>query len=248
MADGQRNGSAATAPRASWRRWEPLTGAAFVVLFVVGIMMTNIPDSNASDQSWHNYFASSGNRALVLTSGYILVASAMCLVAFLTCVWTRIAERRRPEPISPLPLVAAGVAGASIAIGAVSLAVVPGSMIFGSMPEPGADTLRITVNAAFPFIMVAGMIGVAVSVAVLSIQARAAGLFGRPMLAAGLVAALAGVLSVFFFPMVLVALWALAATVVLVRRGESPPVPEVPGARLSGTPTARTPAAGAPAG
>lgn len=248
MADGQRNGTAAAAPRSTWRRWEPLSGAAFFVLFVVGIMMTNIPNANASDQSWHNYFASSGNRADVLVSGYLLVASAICLVAFLTCVWMRIAERRRPEPISPLPLVAAAVAGASIAIGAVCLAVIPGSMIFGSLPEPGVDTLRLTVNAAYPFIMVAGMFGTALSIGALSIQAHAAGLFGRPMIAAGLVAALGGLLGVFFYPMVVVVAWALAATVVLVRQSEAPQVPEVPGARLSGTPTARTPTAGAAAG
>ncbi len=247
MAQGQRNGTVAAAPRATWR-WEPLSGAAFVVLFLIGFLMTSTPDATASDQTWHAYFASSGNRAAVLVSGVHLVASALCLVAFLSCIWGRIAQSGGPSSISPLPLVAAGVAGAAIAIGAVTQAVVAGAMIFGSMPEPGADTLRLVVNAGFPFITVAGMTATALSIAALSVQARAAGLFGRGMLTAGLVAAFAGVLSVLFFPMAVVLAWALAATVVLVRRVEAPPVPEAPSARLSGTPTARTPAAGAPAG
>lgn len=234
----------------SWRRWEPLTGVAFIALFLAGfLMMVNGPNPNDSNATWHTYFADRGHQVLITASGFILVAAGLCLLAFLTTAWLRIGARRGAAS-SPLPLIAAGVAAASIVIGAVSQAVVTGSMLFGSMPEPGADTLRLGLNLSFPFIAVAGMFAASLSIAGLSIQAYSAGIVGRRLLIPGLVVAVGLLASVFFFPMVLLLVWAAVMTAVLMRQGAGAPdsVEVRPSAQLSGTATrapngAATPAA-----
>jgi hypothetical protein len=226
-----------------WRRWEPLTGIAFAVLFVAGWMIVNTPDTNASNGEWTKYFSDRGHRAAVLVSAYMVLVAGLCLLAFLTTLWTRIASAQRTRAISPLGLIAAGVAAACIALGAVVQASVSGAMIFGSMPEPGADTLRLVFNMMFPFVAVAGMIAASVSVATLSIQAYGAGLLGRTLLVLSLIVAVGLLGSVFFIPMALLPIWALVMTVVLVRRGTASPdaIAEPVTAQLSGT-VARAPA------
>jgi hypothetical protein len=232
------------AVRGGWRRWEPLTGIAFAVLFVAGILITvNSPSDTDSNKVWTNYFSDRGHQALVVVSAYMVLIAGLCLLAFLTTLWTRIASARRPHAISPLGLVAACVAAACIAVGAVVQASVSGAMIFGSTPEPGADTLRLVFNIMFPFIAVAGMIAASVSVATLSIQAYGAGLLGRALLVISLVVAVGLLASVLFIPMALLPIWALVMSVVLVRRGTASPdaIEEPVTAQLSGT-VARAPA------
>jgi hypothetical protein len=235
------------AVRGGWRRWEPLTGIAFAVLFVVGFLILNIPDDNASNQTWINYFADRGHRVAVVVSAYLLVAAGLCLVAFLTTLWTRIASARRPHATSPLGLVAAGVAAACIVVGAMVDASVSGSMIFGSTPLPGADTLRLVFDIMFPCVAVAGMIAASLSITTLSIQGYGAGLLGRSLLVVSLVVAVGLLASVFFIPMVLLPIWAIVMSVALVRRGTaSPEVAAEPAtAQLSGTVATRAPAADA---
>jgi hypothetical protein len=231
------------AVRGGWRRWEPLTGIAFAVLFVAGFLITNTPNDSDSNKVWTTYFSDRGNRIVVVVSAYMILVAGLCLLAFLTTLWSRIASARRPHLISPLGLIAAGVAAACIAVGAVVQASVSGAMVFGSTPEPGADTLRLVFNIMFPFIAVAGMIAASVSVATLSIQAYGARLFGRTLLVLSLVVAVGLLGSVFFIPMALLPIWALVMSVVLVRRGTASPdaVEEPVTAQLSGT-VARAPA------
>jgi MFS family permease len=233
------------AVRGGWRRWEPLTGIAFAVLFVAGFLVTgNSPSDSDSNRVWTNYYSDRGHQALVVVSAYMLVIAGLCLLAFLATLWTRIVSARRPHLISPLGLIAAGVAAACIAVGAVAQAAVSGAMIFGSTPEPGPDTLRLVFSIMYPFIMVAGMMAATVSVATLSIQAYGAGLLGRTLLVLSLIVAVGLLGSVFFFPMALLPIWALVMTVVLVRRGTASPdaIAEPVTAQLSGTVAARSPA------
>jgi hypothetical protein len=233
------------AVRGGWRRWEPLTGIAFAVLFVAGWMIVNTPNDDTSNREWTNYFADRGHRAAVLVSAYMILVAGLCLLAFLTTLWTRIVSAQRTSAISPLGLVAAGVAVACIAVGGVAQAAVSGAMIFGNMPEPGADTLRLVFNITFPFVAVAGMMAASVSVATLSIQAYGAGILGRTLLVLSLIVAVGLIGSVFFFPMALLPIWALVMTVVLVRRGTAAPdaIAEPVTAQLSGTVATRAPVA-----
>jgi hypothetical protein len=206
------------AARAAGARAEPLIGVAFAVLFFVAFNLSNTPDNEASDAKWTNYFASSGNRTSLIVSGFLFVVAALCLLWFLTMLWSRIAAAQRPESLNPLPLAAATVAAAAIAIGGVLNAVVAGAMAFGSSPEPSPDILRFADNLGYPVIAVAGMFATALAIAGLSLQARRVGVFGKGLTTFGVIVALITLASFLFFPMLLMLIWFLVVGVVLSRR------------------------------
>src|SRR5579871_3104223 len=134
----------ASATRQGWARWEPLTGIAFVVCFIGSVVGSNALADGASDKDWVANYTGRTNQTQHLLTGILLVAAAICLLSFLTSLWTRIAEARRPALTSPLPLVAAGASAACIAVGGILMAGVSGSLLIGPMPMPGADVLRLT--------------------------------------------------------------------------------------------------------
>ena len=247
MEQAQRDGSRVV----RWRRAEPLTGIAFIALFLVGLIINNSPNPDQSNAIWTSYFADKGNRVLTTISAFILVASGVCLLAFLTTVWQRIAAARRPAATSPVGVVAAAVAAAAIMIGGVGMAVVTGSMLFGNLAEPGPDTLRLANDMGFPFIAVAAMFAASLSVAALSVQAYSAGILGRRLLILGEVLAVGLLASVFFFPMVLLLVWTAVMTTVLMRRGadadEAAALDERLSTQLSGSATRAPNSAATPA-
>ena len=204
--------------RSRWARWEPLTGIGFVVLFVAGVLTSNSLNANDSNLKWLNYYASSGNQIRLLVSGFLFVLASMCLVLFITSLWSRIAAARRPHATSPLPLVAAGVGAAGIALGGVFGATVPGAMIFGQLRLPSADILRLASNLSFPAIAVAGMFGVALALGGIAVQAHRAGLFGRRFAIIGVVVGVITIFSFAFFPMAATVIWFLVVSIMLLRR------------------------------
>jgi hypothetical protein len=189
-----------------------------VVFFVAGFATTPSPTDNNSNLTWLNYFASSGNQIKTLVSGFMFVLAAVCLAAFLTTLWSKIAEARRPQLTSPLPLVGAAMGAAGIALGGVLIAAVSGAMIFGQLRLPPADILRFGNDAAFPAITVAGMFGTALAIAGIGFQATNAGLFGRRFRVVSVVAAVITVFSFGFFPLLAPLLWFLIVSIVLLRR------------------------------
>jgi hypothetical protein len=204
--EGPTTGPSAVRPatRSGWARREPLIGVAFVVLFVAGFATMNTPNADESNKKWVDFFASSGNQIALVVSAFLFVLAGLCLLWFLTMVWSRAAAARRPEAASPLPLLAAGAAAVSIAI--------------GKLPEPRADILRVFGQISFPLIAVAGMIAFALALGALSLQARRAGVFGKGLTIFSLIVAVVALFSFIFFPMLLVLVWFLVASAMLFRR------------------------------
>jgi len=198
-------------------RWELLTGIAFVVLFVGSVVGSNALADGASDKAWVANYTGRTNQAQHLATGILLLLAALCLLSFLTSMWTRIAEARRPAIVNPLPLVAAGVSAACIAVGGILMAGISGSLLIGPMPMPGADVLRLTNDLGFAMVGVAGMSAAALSIACLSVQARAAGLFGRRLLIFSLVVALALLGSIAFLPIITLLIWLVVVGIALSR-------------------------------
>ncbi len=125
-------------------RAEPLIGVLFAVLFFLALVIVSTPDNGDDDAKWTSYFASSSHRTGLMASSILLVLASLCLLWFLTTLWSRIAAAQRPESLSPLPLAAATVAAACIAIGGALRGVVAAAMALGSLPEPSPDILRLT--------------------------------------------------------------------------------------------------------
>ncbi len=206
----------------SWRRWEPLTGIAFVAFFVGSVAASSPPAASAPDKDWVAAYADHTQQAQHLITGILLALAALCLMSFLTILWTRIAALRRPELLSPLPLVAAGASAACIAAGGVLMAGISASMLIGGLPEPGADLLRFGNDMGFGMVALGGMSAAALSIACVSVQAHSVGLFGRGLMVFGLVVAVLLLVALAFIPIAVLLIWLIVVAIVLIRKATVP--------------------------
>jgi hypothetical protein len=198
-------------------RWEPWSGIAFPVLFLTSIAVSSPPADNASDVTWVANYTGHAEQARHLATGVLLVLAGLSLAAFLTAVSRRVELTAPSRTFSPLPRVAAATAAAGIAVGGVVMAAVSGGELIGSYPLPGADVLRLSNDLGFALVSVAGMLSAALAIAVLSVQGRAAGLFGRRSAIFGLVVAVLLVGALAFVPILGALLWSLITAVRLIR-------------------------------
>ena len=206
----------------NWRRVAPYSGIAFVVFFLASVVVSTAPANTASDHAWRAAYATHAKQAGHLATGVLLVLAALSLMAFLTHIWTRVTDARDSHPVSPLPVVAAGVAAASIAVGGMLMAAPSGSALIYSQPIPGADILRLGNDVGFAMVGVAGMLAVALSIACLSVQARAAGIFGVRLTRFSLAVAVVLLASVAFVPILALLVWLVTVTVSVHRAAHAP--------------------------
>jgi hypothetical protein len=208
-------------------RWAPLTGIAFVVFFLGGVVASNAPSDNASPASWMAAYTGGGRQFSHEASGVLLVLAALSLMSFLVTTWSRVGRLRPEGSHSAVPLAAAGVSAACIAVGGVLMAL-GSSVAHGfarSDPAATATLLRLTNDGGFIMVAVPGMLAAALAVAGLSLQAHRAGLFGRPMQVFGIVVAVILLASLAFIPIAALLVWLVVTAIVLVRR--SAPGPDV---------------------
>src|SRR5258708_37750202 len=92
-----------------WARWAPLTGIAFPVVFVLSVVLSNAPAATAGDAVWTAAYTGAGNQAAHFATGVCLVLAGLCLVSFLTTVWTTVAAAPPPAAGTPPPALPAGV-------------------------------------------------------------------------------------------------------------------------------------------
>lgn len=218
---GPQVGPAATAQRAAradWPGWGPVSGFAFVILFVTSVLVQNTPNPNSPDVQWTDYFASAGNRAQIFIGCVLGVVAALALLSFMVIIWMRVTAIRRNDT-GLLPVAAATVAATSIAVGMTIQAVIPGTMIFNGLPEPSAAILRIMENIAPVLVEGGGMLALTLAIASLAVQARRAGAFGRRMTIFSTVIAVLTFAASFQFLLVLAPLiWTVVVSVLLIRR------------------------------
>jgi hypothetical protein len=213
---------AATAPGPARPRWAPLSGFGFVLFFVLSVVASSPPSDKASDAAWIADYTGHAHVTQHLVTGVALVLAGLSLMAFLSTLWTRVADARRPAITSPLPLVAAGVSASCIAVGGVLMGAIAATLS-GSGHTPDASLLRFCNDVGFVMVGLPGMLAAAVSVACLSVQAKAAGVFGQKMMIAGLVVAVVLLAGIAFVPILALLVWLVVASVILIRHPAASP-------------------------
>ncbi len=203
--------------RRTARSWGPLAGIAFVPLFIASVVVSSPPADSASGKDWIASYTGASNQFTHFATGILLVLAALSLTSFLSALWQRIADAQRPTSLSPVGLVAAGVAGAGIAAGGVVMAVISGGEVMGSYPLPSVDVLRLTNDLGFALVSVAGMLAASLSVVCLSVQGRAAGVFGRTTFIFGIVTAVLLLAALAFLPIIFLLVWVLVVSIGWIR-------------------------------
>jgi hypothetical protein len=196
-----------TRPSRPAARWEPWTGIAFPVLFLASTVASNPPADSATDAKWIANYTGNVNDAKHLATGLLLVFAGLSLAAFLTALWRRIRAAAPDRSFSPLPMVAAAASAACIATGAIVMAAVAGGELMGKYPLPRADVLRLSNDLGFALVSVGGMTAAALAIACLSVQGRAAGVFGRRTAVFGIVVAVVLLAAIAFIPVVAALIW-----------------------------------------
>ena len=202
-------------------RWAHAAGVAFVVLFVVGTIMSFGPQPDfkkhdsptvVANKIFHTYNSGS-NRAQMVVGAYLLVVSALALIWFATGLRARMAVAGRPES-GGLAFGFAVLGAAAIAVSGLALATVAGGYVFGNEPLPtNADAIRLFGDFGTALLLVVFGLTSAALIAVVTVAAWRSALLPRWLTYAGILGILGGILAVIFLPIALVALWFLAVAV-----------------------------------
>ena len=200
-----------------------IAGLVFVVLFVLGWTVGGgTPDYDAPDEEWVRWFADDDNTLPAVAGMFTLALSAVAFVPFLTGLLRRV--RRAVTDAEGLPMIglAAGIIfSTTTIIAAVAINQVAAALEFagggGDYPIPGADVLRQSEQLGFGVGLIGGGWAAALCVAAISWSARGTTSLPAWLSTAGLAVAVVLLFSVFFIPLALFALWALAVSIVLLR-------------------------------
>lgn len=202
--------------RDRWERWAPLSGIAYVVLFVVALVVSGDGAGNTA-QEYADYYADSTNRTREIFTLFLLIGAALVLLWFVAAL-RGILVRAEGEAARWTALAfGAGVASASLLCVAASLFAAPAILAEDGDFEldPGAGSLFANAGyAAFvSSVMIAGMLVFATSI----VSART-GVLPRWLGLVGFLVAAIMLFAVFFFPLFVWLAWLLAVSIVLILR------------------------------
>lgn len=198
-----------------WSRTTMLTGIAFAVCFVAGMILAGAtPESDAADAEWTEWFSDSGNRVGALASMALLVIASLTFVVFLTGLCHRLRSTRADNEGPTQVAWGAGLLFAAvIALAGVTANSMSGAVELGDIPIPAPDVLRAIEQVGFGMGLVVAPLFAALAVAAASLAARPLAVLPRWLVIAGYVAAVLLIFSTLFIPLVALPLWALAVAI-----------------------------------
>lgn len=208
-------GVGAKAPR--WAGWAAI---GFAVLFVVGTLLLDTPEGDASVAEWQDYFEDSGNRMAVIFHGYAWALAGIALIVFLTAARTRL---RAAEWVGSLAYVSGLVFSTLVLLAAGVTSCVALAVEFVDFPTDGAgEFARYFESIGFATLLMGGMFAAGIFLVTAAIAFRRGGdIPGWVAILGYIFGVIVFVLGIFFIPLALVVLWMLIVGIVLLVRGRS---------------------------
>ena len=202
-----------------WERWAPLSGVVYAALCVTGLaIVSGSPEAGDSDQAILSYYADSGNRAKEITAFFLFVVAALFFLLFVGTLRNRLRSvESEPNGLSALAF-GAGVASAALLTAAVSVGVATSFVIVDTdrfVVDP--NVVRLFGDASYLLIVASTMVA-SVLVAPTSVLAIRTAVLPRWLGWVGIVVALALLVAMLFFPILLLWAWVLVVAVVLTVR------------------------------
>jgi hypothetical protein len=201
-----------------WERWGPLAGIVFVVLFVVGLSLNNIPSADDSAAKITSFYNDSGDRAQLIISSYLLWLAGLFFFWFIAGLRAKLmAVEGVPGRLTSITFGGGLVFIALLAAAAACFASVAGDVTFGGEDFVGVDGARFVPELGYPLLLIGGMFGVIAMIDAASILIVRTGVLPRWIGYFGFVAAVALLFAGFFLPMIFFVLWILFVSIAMWR-------------------------------
>jgi len=210
-----------------WERWGPLAGIVFVVLFVVGLTLNNIPSADDSAAKITSFYNDGGDRAQVIISSYLLWLAGLFFFWFIAGLRARlIAVEEAPGRLTSITY-GGGLVFIGLLMAAAScFASVAGDITFGGEDFVSAEGARFVPELGYPLLLIGGMFAAIAMIDAASILILRTGVVPAWIGYFGFVAAVALLFGVLFLPMIFLVLWVLFVSVAM-WRAPAQPVPAV---------------------
>jgi hypothetical protein len=209
----------------TWSRWAPISGIAFVALYIFATFAAKTPDSSdPADVIAAYYPDSKSHRVWMIVAAYVLIAAAMLFLWFLSGLRSRLRAAEGDDgTLSTLAFAAGVVFVVLVSIGGLALASVPASMSFAeNHVAVGADTIEILMSLGYGAILVGGMLSAAVMIFTISVLTLRTAALPRWSAWVGFLAAIALLFAVIWIPQIALLIWTLCVSgAMLARRAET---------------------------
>jgi hypothetical protein len=211
----------------SWHRWAPLSGAVFVVLFIVGFIVSgSSPSSDDPNEKIAAYLAKSSNQTKNIVAFFILLLAMLFLIWFYASLRARLAQAERGDHGLSSLAFGAGIASAVFQVMAISIFLSP------IITADDADKFRVdpgiyrlTQDLGYMVWVASTVAGALVAWAASAVILRT-GLLPRWFGWFGVVVGIISLFGVFFIPIFVYLLWILIISVLLyMRTAEAPRQP-----------------------
>jgi hypothetical protein len=213
----------ATTPSAGAKapRWAGWAAIGFAVLFVVGTLLLDTPEGDASAAEWQNYLGDSGNRTSLIVHGYAWALAAIALIVFLSASRERL--RAAGDWIGSLSYASGLVYATFLILAAGVTSAVALAIEFADYPTDAAgEFARYFEAIAFSTVLVGGMFAAGIFLVTAAISFRRGGdIPGWVAILGYIFGVIVFLLGVFFLPQALIVLWMLIVGIVFLVRGQS---------------------------
>jgi hypothetical protein len=201
-----------------WERWGPLGGIVFVVLFVVGLALNNIPSADDSAAKIANFYNDSGDRAQLIISSYVLWLAGLFFLWFVASLRARLlAVEGAPGRLTSIVFGGGILFVAMLMVAAACFASIAGDITFGDENFVGLDGARFIPELGYPILFIAGMFAAIAMIDAVSVLIIRTGVFPRWIGWFGFFAAIALLFAGFFLPMIFLLLWVVFVSVAMLR-------------------------------
>jgi hypothetical protein len=205
----------------TWSRWAPISGIAFVVVYIVAMFVAKAPDSSDPAETIAAYYTDSkSHRVSMIVAAYVLIGAAMLFLWFLSGLRSRLrAAEGSDSTLSTFAFAAGVIFVGLISVGGLALASVPASISFAENRVPvGADTIEIFMSLGYGAILVGGMLSAAVMIFAISVLTLRTGALPRWSAYVGFLSAIALLFAVIWIPQIALLIWTLCVSGAMLAR------------------------------
>jgi hypothetical protein len=210
-------------------RWWPLTGLAFVGLFVGCFAVTgDSVDEDSSNAAVLDYYSKSSNQNKEIIGFFMILAACLFFIWFLTMVRQRLARVENGAGTLTALAFGAGIAAAALWVAAASVFT---SIAFALDQSKDftldPDSYRVVQMAGYA-LWVSGTTVAAITVTATAVAALRAGLLPKWLAWLSFPVALTMLVSFLWIPFLIFCGWVIAVAVTLMVRSEAPEAAAVP--------------------